>query len=51
MGSIFSSLLQSGIFGGYGVQQYGAAGWKDIIQNTPGLAENFSDFGFPKAGL
>ena len=46
MGSIFSSLLQSGIFGGYGFQQFGAAGWNDIIQNTPGLAENFSDFGF-----
>jgi hypothetical protein len=46
MGSIFSSLLQSGIFGGYGVQQYGAAGWNDIIQSTPELAENFSDFGF-----
>lgn len=46
MGSIFSSLLQSGIFGGYGIQQYSAAGWNDIIQNTPGLAENFKDFGF-----
>ena len=46
MGSIFSSLLQSGIFGGYGIQQYSAGGWNEIIQNTPGLVENFEDFGF-----
>ncbi|MBT8382430.1 MAG: hypothetical protein KJO59_08730 [Ignavibacteria bacterium] len=51
MGSIFSSLLQSGIFGGYGVQQYGAAGWNEIVQNTLGLAENFKDFGFAHGWL
>ncbi|MFI5237880.1 MAG: hypothetical protein ACHQLA_08080 [Ignavibacteriales bacterium] len=45
-GNIFSSILGSGIFGGYGFQQFGADGLNNIINSTPGLAENFDDFGF-----
>lgn len=45
-GNIFSSILGSGIFGGYGFQQFGAEGFNEVIQATPGLAENFDDFGF-----
>jgi len=44
MGSIFSSIMQSGIFGGYGIQQYSAEGWNDYISSS-GLSENFSDYG------
>lgn len=46
MGSIFSSLLQSGIFGGYGFQQYSAEGLNGLTSANPILAENFKDFGF-----
>lgn len=45
LGSVFSSLVQSGIFGGYGIQQYDALGLNEVIENTPGLAENFNEFG------
>jgi hypothetical protein len=40
MGSIFSSLLQSGVFGGYGVQMYDAKGLNEVLP-----AEGFKDFG------
>lgn len=43
-GSIFSSLVQSGIYGGYGLQQYDAKGLNLVIQESAGLSENFSDF-------
>ena len=46
MGSIFSSILGSGIFGGYGFQQYSAEGLNGLISDNPILAENFKDFGF-----
>lgn len=46
MGSIFSSLLSSGIFGGYGFQQYSAEGLNGLIEANPILNENFEDFGF-----
>ncbi len=39
VGSIFSSLLQSGIFGGYGVQMYSAQGLNEE------LPEGFKDYG------
>ena len=45
IGSIFSSLIQSGIFGGYGIQMYSAKGLNLGINETPGLSENFKDFG------
>ena len=40
MGSIFSSLLQSGIFGGYGVQMYDAKGLNEVLPS-----EDFRDYG------
>jgi hypothetical protein len=46
MGSIFSSILGSGIFGGYGFQQYSAAGLNGLIEENTALAENFDDYGF-----
>lgn len=46
MGSIFSSILGSGIFGGYGFQQYSAEGLNGLIAANPILDENFEDFGF-----
>ena len=45
-GSVFGSLLQSGIFGGYGIQQYSPKGLNDFLAdyNTEtGL--DFNDFG------
>jgi len=45
LGSLFQNMVQSGVFGGYGMQQYSAKGLNDVIKNTPGLEENFSDFG------
>lgn len=39
-GSIFSSLLQSGIFGGYGVQMYDAKGLNEVLPS-----EGFKDYG------
>ena len=41
IGSIFSSLIQSGIFGGYGVQMYGAEGLNEVTINIEGI----EDFG------
>lgn len=41
VGSIFSSLIQSGIFGGYGVQMYSAQGLNDVTVNIEGI----KDFG------
>jgi hypothetical protein len=46
MGSIFSSILGSGVFGGYGFQQYSAEGLNGLITANPILDENFDDFGF-----
>jgi len=46
VGSIFSSLLQGGIFGGYGLQQYSAKGFNDFLTDynqETGL--NFENFG------
>ena len=40
MGSIFSSLLQSGIFGGYGVQMYDAKGLNEVLPEG-----DFKDYG------
>lgn len=45
LGSFFQNMVQSGVFGGYGIQQFSAKGLNDVIKNTPGLKENFSDFG------
>src|SRR3972149_3901486 len=39
IGTIFSSLVQSGIYGGYGMQQYSAEGLNGSLD------ENFKDFG------
>jgi hypothetical protein len=41
VGSIFSSLMQSGIFGGYGVQMYGAKGLNEVLPSEAG----FKDYG------
>ena len=41
VGSIFSSLIQSGIFGGYGIQMYGAQGLNEVTVNIEGI----KDFG------
>ena len=46
LGSVFGSLLQSGIFGGYGFQQYSAKGFNDFLSEynvETGLG--FKDFG------
>lgn len=45
LGSIFQNMVQSGIFGGYGMQQYSAEGLNYLIHGTPGWDENFNDFG------
>ncbi len=43
-------LLESGVFGGYGVQQYTAKGFNDYIKvynnNRPALTREMDDFGF-----
>jgi len=41
VGSIFSSLIQSGIYGGYGIQMYGAKGLNEVTGNIEGI----KDFG------
>ncbi len=41
VGSIFSSLMQSGIFGGYGVQMYRAEGLNEVLPSEVG----FKDYG------
>lgn len=41
LGSIFQSLVQSGIYGGYGIQQYSAEGLNYYYEND----NNFSEFG------
>ena len=41
LGSIFQSMVQSGIFGGYGMQQYSAKGLNDVLPHDAG----FNDFG------
>jgi len=41
VGSVFSSLVQSGIFGGYGIQMYGAKGLNEVTVNIEGI----KDFG------
>lgn len=41
IGSIFSSLIQSGIFGGYGLQQYSAKGLNEVLPQDAG----FKDYG------
>jgi len=41
VGSIFSSLLQSGIFGGYGIQTYDAKGLNKVLPSEGG----FKDYG------
>ena len=41
VGSIFSSLLQSGIFGGYGIQTYDAKGLNEVLPSETG----FKDYG------
>ena len=45
LGSIFQSMVQSGIFGGYGIQQFSAEGLNYLIHETEGLEQNFNDFG------
>lgn len=50
IGSIFSMLVQSGIQGGYGLQQYSAAGWNHYVdvynqQRTETLTKNMDNFG------
>ena len=52
LGSIFSSVLQSGIFGGYGFQQYSAEGWNDYVStNLESQTVQFDDFGFAHGWL
>ncbi len=41
VGSIFSSLIQSGIFGGYGIQMYDAKGLNEVLPSEVG----FKDYG------
>ena len=41
IGSIFSSLIQSGIFGGYGIQMYSAEGLNEVLPSEVG----FKDYG------
>ena len=41
LGSVFSSLIQSGIFGGYGMQQYSAKGLNEALPKDVG----FKDYG------
>lgn len=41
VGSIFSSLVQSGIFGGYGIQMYSAEGLNEVLPSEAG----FKDYG------
>jgi hypothetical protein len=41
VGSIFSSLMQSGIFGGYGIQTFSAAGLNEVLPSEAG----FKDYG------
>lgn len=41
LGSIFQSMVQSGIFGGYGLQQYSAKGLNEVLPQNVG----FNDFG------
>ena len=45
LGSIFQNMMQSGIFGGYGIQKFSAEGLNNYIHNTPGLDQNFKEFG------
>ena len=37
--------MQSGIFGGYGIQMYSAEGFNTAIKENEGLSENFKDYG------
>lgn len=53
IGSLFGSLLRSGISGGYGIQQYSAEGWNNYIsvynQNRVStLTKQMDDFGSAK---
>jgi hypothetical protein len=41
LGSIFQNIVQSGIFGGYGMQQYSAKGLNEVLPQNVG----FNDFG------
>ncbi len=41
LGSIFQNMVQSGIFGGYGMQQYSAKGLNEVLPSELG----FKDFG------
>jgi len=41
LGSIFQNIVQSGIFGGYGMQQYSAKGLNEVLPSELG----FKDFG------
>jgi len=41
LGSIFQNMVQSGIFGGYGIQQYSAKGLNEVLPSELG----FKDFG------
>jgi len=51
LGSIFSSVLQSGIFGGYGFQQYSAEGWNDYVStNLESQTVQYDDFGLLMVG-
>jgi len=50
VGSIFSMLVQSGIQGGYGLQQYSAAGWNHYVDvynenRTETLTKKMDNFG------
>lgn len=50
VGSIFSMLVQSGIQGGYGLQQYSAAGWNHYVdvyneKRTETLTKKMDNFG------
>jgi hypothetical protein len=52
LGSIFSSVLQSGIFGGYGFQQYSAEGWNDYVSTyLESQNVSYNDFSFAHGWL
>ena len=46
LGGVFSSLIQSGIFGGYGLQQYSAKGLNEVLPNNVGFKDYETAWGW-----
>jgi hypothetical protein len=46
LGSIFQSLVQSGIYGGYGIQLYSAQGLNDVLPADAGFKDFKTTFGW-----